>query len=680
MEDNDIFSKLDKFYLRLDLFLDPPTTNFDQLEIELKKKIKEWNKKQNANPRYKYCAQIAQLLLKQKNHKSIDSFLKTQAELARNKKEKDGKETVQLYESNDRHITPEEYEKLIEDYKTYFTTQTINSWLRSASTATESISQPIPKEPQYPSDVKQKIVTKNEMDTLADDLLIFLGDESASLYDFLKLELPQINNREIVEKKTLELYNIVLQKPKTGLDSAQVDAEQRLLGKAKIYFKTDAAKRGYDIALKRRPFDNLIDKKFSKRIIKGFITYDDYQISIVETCNSGLPQNEAEWYVYDYYCNKKGLQLPPKPIEIEKSNDPPNVANSSDSQTNSQKITSSQSDQSYPSLSNNNLFSRLKNIFSQIYNSYYEFRRRKGVKADFPLGKSAAQTENSSVNSLKNAKPFDIRRPITLWQKLQNFCSQVMDNFIIRNEKLTAGEHCGERFVLYVSGIRDVLELPLRWCPIGEFVMGSPKSEIGHSDIELQRKIRLVKGFWMLETPVTQEMWLEIMNNTPAHFKGAKRPVECVTWNDCQEFIKRLNKRSQKTLRSTNFTFALPTETQWEYACRAGTETAFNCGNEITNNANFKSKETTNVGEFPPNAWGLFDMHGNVWEWCEDRFGDYLIGKSTSNSVVESLHHAHRGGCWRVDAISCRSATRAGSDPQYKNFSIGFRIVLRQSK
>ena len=187
---------------------------------------------------------------------------------------------------------------------------------------------------------------------------------------------------------------------------------------------------------------------------------------------------------------------------------------------------------------------------------------------------------------------------------------------ILMNE----GQVAGERKVITVDGV----EYAFRWCPPGEFMMGSPTSEAGRKDNETQHRVRLTKGFWLLETEVTQEMWESVMGNNPSHFKGANLPVEQVNWTEAGEFCKKLSGFANMG------TFSLPTEAQWEYACRAGTTGEFggtgkldemgwyhdNSGNRIHA---VKSKK--------PNAWGLYDMRGNVWELCSDWHGPLSEGK-----------------------------------------------------
>ena len=196
------------------------------------------------------------------------------------------------------------------------------------------------------------------------------------------------------------------------------------------------------------------------------------------------------------------------------------------------------------------------------------------------------------------------------------------------------------------------------WIPPGTFLMGSPKEEREREDNETQHKVTLTKGFYMGIHLVTQEQWQAVTGNNPSEFKGEKNlPVDTVSWEDCQEFIKKLREKDKKLYR-------LPTEAEWEYACRAGTKTPFHFGETIsTDQANYNGdyvygngkkgkyrEKTTPVGSFPANAWGLHDMHGNVWEWCEDWYGEY-----SQKDVVDPQGRFHGDG-WSWVISSCAAA------------------------
>ena len=166
------------------------------------------------------------------------------------------------------------------------------------------------------------------------------------------------------------------------------------------------------------------------------------------------------------------------------------------------------------------------------------------------------------------------------------------------------------------------IKLDMVLIPAGKFMMGSPVSEPGRIPDETQYEVTLTKSFYIGKYEVMQEQWEAVMGNNPSEFKGPKLPVTNVSWNDCQEFIKKLNAK-------TNGGYRLPTDTEWEYACRAGTTTRYPFGEEVTpSDANFvgsKIGKPVEVGMYKPNAFGIYDMYGNVWEYCEDWYGIYPI-------------------------------------------------------
>jgi len=236
----------------------------------------------------------------------------------------------------------------------------------------------------------------------------------------------------------------------------------------------------------------------------------------------------------------------------------------------------------------------------------------------------------------------------------------------------TAAERAGKEgkagglTVLKINGI----EYFFRWCPPGTFKMG---------DEDKAHQVTLTHGFWMLETQVTQEMWEKVMGNNPSNFKGAKLPVEQVSWNDSQEFITKLNALLAGTPGApAGFKFSLPTEAQWEYACRAGTTTAYSFGDTLTQQqANFGGYRTKEVGSYPANAWGLYDMHGNVYEWCQDLFCDYPSGAVTDPTGADrGSGRVIRGGSWYGNAQYCRSAYRDYCDPSNRYYNVGIRLSL----
>ena len=211
------------------------------------------------------------------------------------------------------------------------------------------------------------------------------------------------------------------------------------------------------------------------------------------------------------------------------------------------------------------------------------------------------------------------------------------------------------------------IKLNMVLIPAREFQMGSPESEKYHQDNALQHEVTLTKPFYMGKYEVTQEQWESVMGNNPSsRTKGAKLPVTNVSWEDCQEFIKKLNEK-------TSGGYRLPTEAEWEYACRAGTTTAYSFGDKITpKDANYyhsKGKPVA-VGSYRPNAFGLYDMHGNVLEWCEDWYGDYPKGAVTDpKGPATGKNRMLRG------AFFARSSYRFFNSPSYRDYSFGLRLA-----
>ena len=213
--------------------------------------------------------------------------------------------------------------------------------------------------------------------------------------------------------------------------------------------------------------------------------------------------------------------------------------------------------------------------------------------------------------------------------------------------------------------------------PVGEFMMGSPSDEPKRNEDERQHRVRITKPFWMGQTEVTQGLWQAVMGNNPSYFKncGDNCPVEMVSWDDCQKFIQKLNSLVP------GGGFRLPSEEEWEYACRAGSDTAFSWGHSADcSRANFGNRDlssecrgrnprnTMRATSFDPNAWGLYNMHGNVWEWCRNLCTDPKVLSSGLDRMI-------RGGSWNSSAGGCRSANRNCLSPASLSDSVGFRLA-----
>lgn len=262
----------------------------------------------------------------------------------------------------------------------------------------------------------------------------------------------------------------------------------------------------------------------------------------------------------------------------------------------------------------------------------------------------------------------------------------------------SAYRKAGERMTLTIMRVK----YPFRWIPAGSFVMGSPLSEqkeaakaffwIFDYSEEVQHRVNISRGFWMLESPVTRGMWKAIMGADPCYYgQPNNHPAVQVSWDDCQEYVRKLNDLG---ICPEGFTFSLPTEAEWEYACRAGTTTPYhfgtalngdkaNCCGQFPFGTDVKGESsygTSKVGTYPANSWGLVDMHGNASEWTLDWRGAYPTGEVTDPLGPETgEQRVFRGGGWSDLAHDCRSASRRSDDPDNAdNDSVGARLVLRQ--
>ncbi len=269
-----------------------------------------------------------------------------------------------------------------------------------------------------------------------------------------------------------------------------------------------------------------------------------------------------------------------------------------------------------------------------------------------------------------------------------------------------------DRYGVFVEFTLQEITQRLRWIPPGRFWMGSPEEEPGRYDNEGPRhQVTFSQGFWLFDTPCTQSLWVAVMGNNPSRFQTPTRPVERVSWDDAQTFLSNINEQIP------GLNLVLPSEAQWEYACRAGTETAIYTS-ELTilgkNNApaldpiawyggnsgvDFdladgedssgwvgKQYPHTRAGTHPvklkrANPWGLYDMLGNVWEWCDDGQRDYDLSSQINpkGSLMARASRVLHGGSWAFSASFARSASRRAMPPDLHKDSIGFRCARVQS-
>ena len=238
-----------------------------------------------------------------------------------------------------------------------------------------------------------------------------------------------------------------------------------------------------------------------------------------------------------------------------------------------------------------------------------------------------------------------------------------------------SGRKAGTRMVKVLGGV----EFAFRWCPPGTFMMGSPSTEADRYSDETQHQVTLTKGFWIMENEVTQEQWMvvmydvyaDILGPNPSRVKDPNLPVDQVSWQLCQAFCQ-ICQRSGVPLY-------LPTEAQWEYACRAGSTTAYSWGDEFDPkkaNGNGSKHNSVPSKSYEPNAWGICGMHGNVYEWCSDWYGDYPSGKVTDpTGPATGTEKVYRGGFFEASAKQCRSACRNQDSPTRRIGIEGFRCV-----
>jgi formylglycine-generating enzyme required for sulfatase activity len=239
--------------------------------------------------------------------------------------------------------------------------------------------------------------------------------------------------------------------------------------------------------------------------------------------------------------------------------------------------------------------------------------------------------------------------------------------------------------------ITNSIGMKLVLTPKGTFMMGSPESEEARFEDETQHEVTISKDYYLGVHEVTQAQYEKVMGTKPSYFQGdeikgssTNNPVESVSWLDAVEFCKKLSDLPEE--KAAGRVYRLPTEAEWEYACRAGSKSAYSFGESSKSLGDYawfdgnSNNQTHPVGEKKANAWGLYDMHGNVWEWCSDWYGEYPNG-AVSDPVGprEGSDRVNRGGGWFIRAADCRSALRGRYYPSNRNDGHGFRVALSPS-
>jgi formylglycine-generating enzyme required for sulfatase activity len=290
------------------------------------------------------------------------------------------------------------------------------------------------------------------------------------------------------------------------------------------------------------------------------------------------------------------------------------------------------------------------------------------VEAPINLSEFRGVEVSSSIKQLvaKCRLAFDAALPMVIW---------------VAKTELPSIVNAGKIGSIINIPISHELMLSMNWCPPGSFMMGSPSIENGRSSNEDQVQVTLSKGFWMGKTEVTQAQWKALMEDNPSRSKGDELPVENVSWDDVQEFIKKVN---DSGILPIGWKMALPTEAQWEYACRAGTASIY-AGEDLGALSWYRENSndhTHPVASKSANTWGLYDMHGNVDEWCADWYDGLLLGGFDPKGPTMGSYRVCRGGSYlgaqnKSGSInSVRSADRNGVSSMYPKFLIGFRVTL----
>jgi formylglycine-generating enzyme required for sulfatase activity len=274
---------------------------------------------------------------------------------------------------------------------------------------------------------------------------------------------------------------------------------------------------------------------------------------------------------------------------------------------------------------------------------------------------------------------------LTVWSAARSADDPAAKN---DSDRRFAGTQAGQ------SMADNVLRTQMVWIPPGKFLMGSPASEPGHRANEGQAEVTLAAGFWLAKYEVTQSEWENVMHTTPWRgqkgvLEGDNYPASFISWHDAMKFCELMTQYEHEAGRlPAGWKYSLPSETQWEYACRAGTATAFSFGDDAAplndygwydgNTVRRGERFAHSIGQKQPNAWGLCDMHGNVYEWCLDAAPQSSSGTSgeKGGSSSAASRRADRGGGWEDPAGKARSPSRDFNPPDERNAHLGFRLAI----
>lgn len=307
-------------------------------------------------------------------------------------------------------------------------------------------------------------------------------------------------------------------------------------------------------------------------------------------------------------------------------------------------------------------------------------------------GGAATVVVSNAVGNMWSVQYATSLAATNFWQVLTNVAPASNSfAFVDPSGPLTAQRYYR---AIYVPTLTNAVVTNLVWIPPGTFVMGSPTNEVGRSSDETQHTVTLNQGLYMSPHLVEQGEYVAVLGYNPSHFNtnnygtNLSGPVETVTWYGASGYCSELTLQQQSARQiPTNWAYRLPTESEWEYACRAGTTTEFSYGEDptYTNLANYAWYELNSAGEthvvatLLPNAWGLYDMEGDVYEWCQDYYGPYPAGPVTDPQEASSSDDGavvYRGGAWQYGPVDCRCAVRYSADPSEEYAVLGFRVVL----